>query len=101
MSLNHPPAILQTMARKISKSEQSILRELIFIEPFSHLLEETGISYGALRDDLINLINHGYIEVFSMDGRQSVSPFYDSDKIDQFSFQATKSGLKSIQNYAV
>jgi len=87
--------------RKVSKSEQIILRELIFVEPFSHLLEETGLTFGALRDDLINLINHGYIEVFSDDGSHSVSPFYDSDHIDQFSFQATKSGLKSIQNYAV
>lgn len=85
-------------ARKVSKSELIILRELIFVEPFSHLLDETGLSYGELRDDLINLISYGYIEVFSPDGGQSVSPFYDSDHIDQFSFQATKSGLKSIQN---
>jgi len=87
--------------RKISQSERAILRELIFVEPFSHLSEATGLTFGALRDDLINLINHGYIEVFSGDGRRSVSPFYDSDHIDQFSFQATKLGLKSIQNYAI
>lgn len=88
-------------ARKLTKSEQAILRELIFTEPFSHLLEETGFTYGMLRDDLINLINGGYIEVYSPDGLHSVSPFYDSDNIDQFCFQATKLGLKSMQNYAV
>lgn len=87
--------------RKLTQSERRILRELIFPEPFSHLLEETGYTFGTIRDDLMNLINHGFIEVYSSDGRQSVSPFYDSDKIDQFSFQATKSGLKTMQNYAV
>lgn len=88
-------------SKKMTKSEQAILRELIFVEPFSHLLEETGFTYGTLRDELINLINRGFIEVYSPDGLQSVSPFYDSDNIHQFSFQATKTGLKTIQNYAV
>ncbi|NBC27009.1 MAG: hypothetical protein GVY08_09115 [Bacteroidetes bacterium] len=88
-------------SKKITPSERAILRELIFTEPFSHIAEETGFNYGTLRDDLINLINRGYIEVYSPDGGQSVSPFYDSDNIHQFSFQATKTGLKTIQNYAV
>ncbi|WP_158607375.1 hypothetical protein [Rhodohalobacter sp. SW132] len=87
--------------KKISNTEKTILRELIFIESFSHLLEETGYTYGTLRDELINLINRGYIDVYSEDGSHSVSPFYDSDNIQQFQFQATKSGLKTIQNYAV
>lgn len=87
--------------RKLTQSERKILRELIFPEPFSHLLDETGFTFGTIRDDLMNLINHGYIEVYSSDGLRSVSPFYDSDNIDQFSFQATKSGLKTMQNYAV
>lgn len=87
--------------RKLTQSEREILRELIFPEPFSHLLDETDYTFGTIRDDLMNLINQGYIEVYSSDGLQSVSPFYDSDHIDQFSFQATKSGLKTMQNYAV
>jgi len=88
-------------SRKLTPSERTILRELIFAEPFAHLLDETGFTYGTLRDDLINLINHGYIEVYSPDGLNSVSPFYDSDQIQKFSFKATKSGLKTMQNYAV
>lgn len=88
-------------SRKLTTSERTILRELIFPEPFSHLLEETGYTFGMLRDDLINLINHGYIDVYTPDGSRTVSPFYDSDKINQYSFQATKTGLKTMQNHAV
>lgn len=88
-------------ARKLSPSERIIIRELIFPESFSHLIDETGYTFGMIRDDLINLINHGYIEVYSADGLQALSPFYDSDNIDQYSFQATKSGLKTMQNHAV
>jgi len=88
-------------ARKISKSERKIIRELIYPESFSHLVTETGYTFGTLRDDLINLINHGFIAVYSQDDLRPLSPFYDSDRIDQYSFQATKSGLKTIQNYAV
>jgi hypothetical protein len=86
---------------KLTLSEKSILRELIFPEPFSHIQDETGLSYGAIRDDLIKLINHGYIEVFDSESLLSVSPFYDSDNIQQFSFKATKTGLKSIQSHAI
>jgi len=88
-------------ARKLSKSERKIIRELIFPEPFSHLISETGYTFGMLRDDLINLINHGFIAVLSQDDHRPLSPFYDSDNIDQYSFQATKSGLKTMQNYAI
>jgi hypothetical protein len=86
---------------KLTPSENAILRELIYPEPFSHIQEETGLSYGAIRDDLIKLINHGYIEVFDSATLISVSPFYDSDNIHQFSFKATKTGLKRIQSHAI
>lgn len=86
---------------KLTPSENAILRELIFPEPFSHIEDETGLSYGAIRDDLIKLINHGYIEVFDPATLISVSPFYDSDNIRQFSFKATKIGLKRIQHHAI
>lgn len=87
--------------RKLTPSERKILRELIFPEPFSHLISETGYTFGMIRDDLINLINHGFIAVYSQEDLRPLSPFYDSDNIDQYSFQATKSGLKTIQNYAI
>ncbi len=86
---------------KLTNSEKSILRELIFAEPFEHIQDETGLTFGEIRDDLIKLINLGFIEVFEKSTSRSVSPFYDSDNIDQFSFKATSRGLKSIQDYAV
>ncbi len=86
---------------KLTASEISILRELIYPEPFDHIQSETGLSYGAIRDDLINLISHGFIEVYDAGAVSSVSPFYDSDQIEKFSFKATKLGLKQIQNHAI
>ncbi len=86
---------------KLTTSEISILRELIYPETFLHIQEETGLSYGAIRDDLINLISHGFIEVYDADATTSISPFYDSDQIENFSFKATKRGLKQIQNHAI
>ena len=77
------------------------MRQLIFVEPYSHILEETGFNSGTIRDDLITLINQGYIEVYSEDQLQSISPFYDSDNIHQFSFKATNTGLKNIQQHAI
>jgi hypothetical protein len=87
------------LQRKLTPSENVILRELIFPESFHHIQSETGLGYGTLRDDLINLINHGYIEV--MDEHSNTSPFYDSDNIEQFCFKATRNGLKSIQRHAI
>lgn len=85
---------------KLTTSERSILRELIFPESFNHIQSETGLSYGAIRDDLIKLINHGYIEVIDYETAGSLA-FYDSDHIEEFSFKATNIGLKQIQNHAI
>lgn len=71
------------------------------MESFDHIQTETGYDFGTIRDDLIQMINHGLVEVYDQDLRTSVSPFYDSDNIDQFCFKATKTGLKKIQQYAV
>ena len=86
---------------KLTPSEKQILRFLIFPETFEDLLEESGVTYGTLRDDLINLISHRYVEVYTFDKSTPVSPFYDSDNLEQFAFKATKTGLKSIQSHAV
>ena len=86
---------------KLTPSETAILRELIFPETVEHILSETGLPFGAIRDDLMKLVNHGYIEVFDRHSMRSVSPFYDSDNMDRFAFKATKSGLKQIQSHAV
>jgi hypothetical protein len=87
--------------QKLTPSETAILRELIFAERFDHIQSETGLTFGAIRDDLMKLINHGYIEVYDEDRGPDPSAFYDSDNIDRFSFKATKLGLKRIQNHAI
>ena len=84
--------------RKLFPSEKQILRCLIFPESFEVILEETGSNIGALRDDLINLINYRLIEVMDEDHSQQVATsFYDADNLQNFSFRATKNGLKHIR----
>ncbi len=87
--------------RKLFPSEKKVLARLIFPEPYDVLLEETGLPAGALRDDLINLINYRLIEVvnFEQSGEDSTS-FYDADNLNDFSFRATKTGLKQIRELA-
>lgn len=116
---------------KATESESRILSALLFREDYETLRQETQLESGVLRDDLITLINRGWIEVFdpssdtseasgarkgaktgskdteSMDtgvknigshSPQRSSAFYDSDHIEQFSFQATKNGLRGIRH---
>lgn len=86
---------------KPTASECHILSFLIYPESFHQLLDETGFQRGPLRADLMNLISHGYIQVYLADQKTLVSPFYDSDNLDQYSFKATKTGLNTIRQYAV
>tara|TARA_R110000868_G_scaffold378658_3_gene644162 strand:+ start:14212 stop:14448 length:237 start_codon:yes stop_codon:yes gene_type:complete len=75
-----------------------VLKSLIFPESYDVILEETGSNIGALRDDLINLINYRLIEVLDEDNNSQVgTSFYDTDNLQNFSFRATKSGLKHIR----
>jgi len=85
---------------KLTGSEKKILRELIFPETFDHIISETELSYGEIRNDLIQLMNHGYIKVCQSDSNQS-GIYFDSDNVQLFSFKATKTGLKKIQNDTV
>ncbi|TVQ02047.1 MAG: hypothetical protein EA359_12580 [Balneolaceae bacterium] len=85
---------------KLTSSETAILRELIFPETVDHIVSETGLPFGAIRDDLMKMINYGYIEVYDEASLRLVSPFYDSDNIRSFTYKATKSGLKYIQTHA-
>lgn len=87
--------------RKLIPSEKKILKCLIFPEPYDVLLEETGSDKGALRDDLINLINYRLIEIIDPESSdQNGTSFYDSDNVHEFSFRATKTGLKQIREIA-
>ncbi|MEX2584855.1 MAG: hypothetical protein WD315_00585 [Balneolaceae bacterium] len=82
---------------KLTTSELEILDVMIYPEPFHQLMDETGMDPGSLRDDLIHLVSHGYVEVYLKDGSRSVSPFYDIDNLHKFAFKATRSGLTALQ----
>lgn len=86
---------------KLSPSEQAILRELIYPETVEHLEDETGLTFGSIRSDLIRLKNLGYIEISPIETDAAASPFYDSDNLREFKFKATQIGLKQIQNHEI
>jgi len=104
--------------QKVTETEKQILSTLMFREDYETLKQETQLESGVLRDELITMINRGWIEVFddsessrkgavehtnlrpglSGGTRTGSSAFYDSDHIDQYSFQATKNGLRGIRH---
>ncbi|MEQ9308554.1 MAG: hypothetical protein RLN90_03810 [Balneolaceae bacterium] len=87
--------------RKLFPSEKLVLKCLIFPESYHVILEETGSNIGALRDDLINLINYRLIEVVDENNvQQTGTSFYDADNLQNFSYRATKTGLKHIREIA-
>ncbi|GAB5408283.1 MAG: hypothetical protein BalsKO_06480 [Balneolaceae bacterium] len=87
--------------RKLFPSEKLVLRCLIFPESYHVILEETGSNIGALRDDLINLINYRLIEVIDENNAKQVgTSFYDTDNLQDLTFRATKTGLKHIREIA-
>ena len=83
---------------KISGSERRVLERLIFPESFQDIMEETGLQYGELRDDLINLLSFRFVEAYQGDGSRVVlTSFYDSDNLQNFTFRATQKGLSAIK----
>ncbi|MEQ9092425.1 MAG: hypothetical protein RIE52_15130 [Balneola sp.] len=88
--------------RKLTKSEKTVMERLIFPESFDVIMEETNMQFGELRDDLMNLVNHRFVEVVNFDSdKDSKMAFYDSDNIKDFSFRATKTGLKSLNKATI
>lgn len=84
---------------KITASERRVLERLIFPEKFQVIMDETGLLYGELRDDLINLLNFGFVEAYEVQGSKiALTKFYDSDNLQDFTFRATKRGLSAIKN---
>lgn len=84
---------------EISESERKVLEKLIFPEKFQVILEETGLMYGELRDDLINLLSFGFIEAYEREGNKiALTTFYDSDNLQDFTFRATSKGLSIIKS---
>jgi len=85
--------------RKITKTEKQVLEKLIFPEEFQVILEETGLLHGELRDDLINLLSFGFVEAYERSGNKiSLTSFYDTDNLQDFTFQATSKGLTEIKS---
>lgn len=82
--------------KKVTVSQQKVLESLVFIESYETLLTETGLQRGALRDDLMQLINAGMIEVFNL-GESTRLSGYDADNLQYFSFRATRSGLNALK----
>lgn len=85
--------------RKITKTEQQVLEKLIFPETFQDIMDETGLLYGELRDDLINLLSFNMVEAYERDGNKiSLTSFYDADNLQDFTFRATSKGLSKIKS---
>lgn len=85
--------------RKITKTEKRVLEKLIFPEKFQDILDETELLYGELRDDLINLLSFGFVEAYERDGGKiALTSFYDTDNLQDFTFQATSKGLAEIKS---
>lgn len=83
---------------KITPTERRVLQKLIFPEHFYVVQEETGLQYGELRDDLINLLSFGFVEAYEEKGKKiTLTNFYDSDNLQDFTFRATKKGLSVIK----
>lgn len=85
--------------REITETEKRVLEKLIFPEKFQDILDETDLSYGELRDDLINLLSFGFIEAYERSGNKiALTSFYDSDNLQDFTFRATSKGLAEIKS---
>ena len=85
---------------KLTESQKLILQNLIFVEHYNHIREETGLTAGEIRDDLISLQHHNMIEVFEGFGGnvgQKVRHF-DNDHPELFYYRATKSGLDAMHH---
>ncbi len=86
--------------RKITKTERRVLERLIYPEKFQDILEETGLLHGELRDDLINLLSFGFVEAYERTGNKiALTSFYDTDNLQDFTFQATSKGLSEIKSH--
>ncbi len=84
---------------KITDSQRQILQLLIYAESYHHIRQETGLSPGEVRDDLITLMHKNMIEVFESDGGTVGTKVrhFDNDNPESFFYRATKSGLGAMR----
>jgi len=85
------------MAR-LTDSQRTILAQLIFHESFENLMSETGFQYGVIRDDLMQLMHAGMIEIFSDSDHPARLMGYDSDRLQAYLFRVSRKGLNEIQH---
>lgn len=85
--------------KHISNSQKTILEKLIFMEDYNTILRETGLDRGSLRDDLINLLNGGFVEAYEFNRTTDPSRVtsFDSDNLSRYYFRATREGLQATQ----
>jgi hypothetical protein len=81
---------------KPTKSQKEVINQLVFIESYDTLLEELRVKRGELRDDLMQLINAGMVEIFDAGSSRRLNG-YDADHLERFSFRATSKGLNARQ----
>lgn len=84
--------------KKIEASKRKIIESLLFPESFDTLLEETELQRGEMRDDLMQMLNSGHIKAM-VEGKEqhdNITSFFDSDNLEEYTFQATKRGLKAL-----
>ncbi len=83
--------------RKITISERLVLGQLLHVETFDTLLEETQLPRGALRDDLMNLLNIGYLEAYDiLPSGHRKTRFCDTDNLEKYAYRATRTGLNAL-----
>ncbi|MFO8028612.1 MAG: hypothetical protein R6U28_02010 [Cyclonatronaceae bacterium] len=83
----------------ITESQRRILELLIYPESYHHIQQETGLSSGEIRDDLISLMHKNMIEVFESHGGNIGTKVrhFDNDHPECFFYRATKSGLGAMK----
>jgi hypothetical protein len=83
----------------VTESQRSILENLIYIESWDHIRQETSLSPGVIRDDLITLAHYNMIEIFDgPDGKAGRKlRHFDNDHPERFYYRATKSGLNAVK----
>lgn len=89
------------MMGKITASQRRILEILMYVESYEHIREETSLSFGEIRDDLITLSHRNMIEVFEgPDGNigQKVRHF-DNDHPESFYYRVTREGMNAMSRH--
>jgi len=83
--------------KKITASEKLILDRTLYVETFETLQIETQLHRGALRGDLMNLLNAGLLEAYEINpSGHRKTRFCDTDNLEQYAYRATRTGLNAL-----